>query len=159
MKNLERFLKLVEQAEEMTADTEKVRDGAWTVNRNQTNTDYEGGDYQDPRIAVLYDGTQGHNGWYWEVIEGKDVVGTSDQVFKTADDAKEDAEMWIERLIAQSDGEPDLGRIGESSVADKHQLKILKDTVKNPMKGILLGGPSAEEAKEIVKKMLIDMKN
>jgi hypothetical protein len=115
MKNLERFLKLVEQAEEMTADTEKVRDGAWTVNRNQTNTDYEGGDYQDPRIAVLYDGTQGHNGWYWEVIEGKDVVGTSDQVFKTADDAKEDAEMWIERLIAQSDGEPDLGRIGEGN--------------------------------------------
>lgn len=114
MKNLEKFLDYLEEAEEMTADTEKVRDGNWVVNRNQSNTDYEGGDYQDPRIAIMYDGTQGHNGWYWEVIEGKNVVGTSNQVFKTADDAKEDAEMWIERLTQQADPEPDLGRIGES---------------------------------------------
>jgi hypothetical protein len=38
----------------------------------------------------------------------------------------------------------------EVSVPDKHQLKILKDTLKNPMKG-LLGGPSAEEAEKILK--------
>lgn len=106
---------MVEEAEEMTADTEKVRDGAWVVNRNQTNTDYEGGDFQDPRIAILYDGSQGHNGWYWEVIEGKNVVGSSDYVFKTADDAKEDAEKWIDKLKAEADPEPDLGRIGEES--------------------------------------------
>lgn len=37
------------------------------------------------------------------------------------------------------------------SVPDKHQLKILKDTVKNPMKGKFLGGPSAEEAEEILR--------
>lgn len=36
-------------------------------------------------------------------------------------------------------------------VADKHQLKILKDTVRNPMKGKFLGGPSAEEAKATLK--------
>lgn len=37
------------------------------------------------------------------------------------------------------------------SVPDKHQLKILKDTVKNPAKGMFLGGPSAEEAEKILK--------
>lgn len=42
--------------------------------------------------------------------------------------------------------------IGELSVPDKHQLKILKDTVKNPSKGMFLGGPSAEEAEKILKK-------
>lgn len=35
--------------------------------------------------------------------------------------------------------------------ADKNQLKILKDTVKNPAKGMFLGGPSAEEAEKILK--------
>jgi hypothetical protein len=35
-------------------------------------------------------------------------------------------------------------------VADKHQLKILIDTVKNPMKG-LLGGPDAKEAEHILR--------
>lgn len=34
--------------------------------------------------------------------------------------------------------------------ADKHQLKIMIDTVKNPNKG-LLGGPDADEAKRILK--------
>lgn len=122
MKKLFDFLDRVEEAEqlreeadEMTADTEKVKDGIWTVNRNQANTEYEGGDYQNPRIAIMYDGTQGHNGWFWEVIEGKNVIGTSDTVFKTADGAKEDAEGWIDRLNAESDPEPDLGRIGEGN--------------------------------------------
>ena len=120
MKKLFDFLKRVEDAEQLKeeadekiADTEKVKDGIWTVNRNQANTEYEGGDYQNPRIAIMYDGTQGHNGWFWEVIEGKNVIGTSDTVFKTADNAKEDAEGWIDRLNAESDPEPDLGRIGE----------------------------------------------
>ena len=36
------------------------------------------------------------------------------------------------------------------TVPDRHQLRILKDTVKNPMKG-LLGGPSAEEAEKILR--------
>jgi hypothetical protein len=36
------------------------------------------------------------------------------------------------------------------SVPDRHQLKILKDTVKNPTKG-LLGGPSAKEAEKILR--------
>ncbi len=38
----------------------------------------------------------------------------------------------------------------QASVPDKHQLKILIDTIKNPSKA-LLGGPSVEEAKEILK--------
>lgn len=34
----------------------------------------------------------------------------------------------------------------------KQQLKILIDTVKNPSLGYFLGGPSASEAKKILKK-------
>jgi hypothetical protein len=37
------------------------------------------------------------------------------------------------------------------SVPNAHQLKILRDTVKNPLKGKFLGGPSAEEAEEILR--------
>jgi hypothetical protein len=37
------------------------------------------------------------------------------------------------------------------SVPDMHQKRICIDTVKNPLKGQFLGGPSAEEAKEILK--------
>lgn len=113
LKRIEEAEQLKEEADEMTADTEKVKDGIWTVNRNQANTEYEGGDYQNPRIAIMYDGTQGHNGWFWEVIEGKNVIRTSDAVFKTADGAKADAESWIDTLNAEADPEPDLGRIGE----------------------------------------------
>lgn len=36
-------------------------------------------------------------------------------------------------------------------VPDQHQLKILKDTVTNPLKGKFLGGPTAEEAEKILK--------
>lgn len=42
--------------------------------------------------------------------------------------------------------------LGEASVPDTHQKKILIDTVKNPMKGKFLGGPSAEEAEKILRK-------
>jgi hypothetical protein len=31
------------------------------------------------------------------------------------------------------------------------KVKVLKDTVKNPAKGMFLGGPSAEEAEKILK--------
>ncbi len=37
------------------------------------------------------------------------------------------------------------------SVADAHQLRILKDSVRNPLKGLFLGGPSAEEAEYILR--------
>ena len=50
--------------------------------------------------------------------------------------------------------ESELEKVSEAkklSVPDKHQLKILKDTVKNPMKGKFLGGPSAEEAEKILR--------
>ena len=35
---------------------------------------------------------------------------------------------------------------------NKHQERICKDTIKNPLKGIFLGGPTAEEAEEILRK-------
>lgn len=36
------------------------------------------------------------------------------------------------------------------TVSEKHQLKILRDTVRNPLKS-LLGGPTAKEAEEILR--------
>lgn len=35
--------------------------------------------------------------------------------------------------------------------SQKHQLRVLKDTVKNPLKGMFLGGPSAEEAEKTLR--------
>jgi hypothetical protein len=34
---------------------------------------------------------------------------------------------------------------------DKHELIICRDTVRNPAKGIFLGGPDAEEAEQILR--------
>lgn len=36
------------------------------------------------------------------------------------------------------------------TVADKHQLRILKDTIRNPNKA-LLGGPSVKDSEKILK--------
>ena len=43
------------------------------------------------------------------------------------------------------------GDSAKLSVADAYQLRILKDTVRNPLKGQFLGGPSAEEAEETLR--------
>jgi len=43
------------------------------------------------------------------------------------------------------------GNSAKLSVADAHQLRILKDTVRNPLKGQFLGGPSAAEAEETLR--------
>ena len=43
------------------------------------------------------------------------------------------------------------GDSAKLSVADAHQLRILKDTVRNPLKGQFLGGPSAEEAERTLR--------
>lgn len=43
-----------------------------------------------------------------------------------------------------------LSTIKTAGVPDKHQLRILKDTLKNPDKA-LLGGPSVEEAEQILR--------
>lgn len=37
------------------------------------------------------------------------------------------------------------------SIHEKHQLKILLDTVRNPMKGVFLGGPNANEAEKTLR--------
>lgn len=37
------------------------------------------------------------------------------------------------------------------SVPDRHQKGICIDTVRNPLKGLLLGGPTAEEAERILR--------
>ena len=41
------------------------------------------------------------------------------------------------------------------SVPERHMIKIALDTVRNPMKA-LLGGPSVEEAQEILNRYGID---
>ena len=38
-----------------------------------------------------------------------------------------------------------------AGVPEQHQLRILRDTVKNPAKGMFLGGPTAEEAEKTLK--------
>jgi len=43
-----------------------------------------------------------------------------------------------------------MNEVKPSGVADKHQLKIAIDTVKNPAKG-MMGGPSAEEAEKTLR--------
>lgn len=44
------------------------------------------------------------------------------------------------------------GKRKNLTTPEKHQLKIAKDTIKNPLKGKFLGGPSAEEAEKTLKK-------
>ncbi len=56
----------------------------------------------------------------------------------------------IDSYLEQMDEKKKI-REAKLSVPDKHQKKIAIDTVKNPMKA-LLGGPSAEEAEEILRK-------
>ena len=53
--------------------------------------------------------------------------------------------------FAMSQTQPHMKVFNEAS-PDAHQKKIAIDTVKNPMKGKFLGGPSAEEAEEILRK-------
>ena len=121
MEKLFKFLNYINEAEHITADTEKERDGQWVVNRNKTNADYEGGDYQQPRVAIMYDGKQGQNGWYWELITGKDVVASGDHTYKTADDAKEAAQFYM--ADADEDYEEDLGRLGEDESPEAKKRK------------------------------------
>jgi hypothetical protein len=55
------------------------------------------------------------------------------------------------RTIGAKDVQPRKKR--QLSVPEQHQLKIARDTIKNPMKGKFLGGPSLEEAQEIVARL------
>jgi hypothetical protein len=84
---------------------------------------------------------------------------------KPADPTKnmspEDAKKWREEHQKNKDkfkkkAESVVGRYLESarrprSTPERHQLKILIDTVKNPLKGKFLGGPTAEEAEETLR--------
>lgn len=40
---------------------------------------------------------------------------------------------------------------GSMSVPDRHQHSIARDTVKNPLKGVFLGGPSAAQAEDTLR--------
>ena len=37
------------------------------------------------------------------------------------------------------------------TIFEKHQESICRDTVRNPAKGLFLGGPDAEEAEQILR--------
>ena len=39
-----------------------------------------------------------------------------------------------------------MGMMNKDTVAQKHRLRIAIDTVKNPLKGAFLGGPSLQES-------------
>jgi hypothetical protein len=72
--------------------------------------------------------------------------------FRKTCDASRD---WLADELLTIKGEMGGGGVGEASraltPADRHQLAILKDTLRNPLKGKFLGGPSAEEAEEILR--------
>jgi hypothetical protein len=56
------------------------------------------------------------------------------------------ASQYLKEAVAE-----EAAKVVPNNYVDKHQLRILIDTVKNPMKGKFLGGPSAEEAEETLK--------
>lgn len=95
-------------------------------------------------------------------------TGKLEKVFKN----KKEAQKWVERQHDPSMADPKYKKMGDevetdirpyneetdleeassvSSIGDKHQKKIAIDTVKNPMKGKLLGGMSEKEAIKILK--------
>lgn len=43
-------------------------------------------------------------------------------------------------------------KLPERGTPEWHMLVIAKDTVKNPLKALFLGGQTVEEAKQIIKK-------
>lgn len=57
----------------------------------------------------------------------------------------EDENLEKEREAAGSE------KMAATNVFDYHQLRILKDTVRNPLKGKFLGGPSAEESEKVLR--------
>ena len=81
-----------------------------------------------------------------------------DEEMGDMDDMDMDAELEAEAdPTSHGQNLPEHYYFGKTSAsgggtAEKHQLKVLTDTVKNPMKGKFLGGPSAEEAEETLRK-------
>jgi hypothetical protein len=61
-----------------------------------------------------------------------------------------EAEASISRPGPEACGPMEAAKTPQN-VFDRHQLKILIDTVKNPLKGKFLGGPSAEEAEQTLR--------
>jgi hypothetical protein len=64
----------------------------------------------------------------------------------------EDKKKFFDEVEKGWKGKDESTKIDEISIPDRHQLKIAIDTVKNPAKGMFLGGPSAKEAEEILRK-------
>ena len=62
---------------------------------------------------------------------------------------KDDAAKWKQQTDEHKDEFKSAGRKPKDT-AEKHQLRVLLDTVKNPLKG-MLGGPDAEEAEATLK--------
>ena len=81
----------------------------------------------------------------FESILKQSMHETGVSVDPTKDMSPEDAAEWKRQNEKHKD------KFKSAGVPENHQLKILKDTVKNPMKGKFLGGPSAEEAEETLR--------
>ena len=50
------FLDNLDTAEKVISDTDDTYNvGIWTAHKNKILANYEGGNYQSPRIAIMYD--------------------------------------------------------------------------------------------------------
>jgi len=119
VKNLDKFLDYIDEADNMIADVEKdIETTISAINDEPINdimSNFEGGDYKNFRVAIKYDGTQGSNGWYWNLIDGKNIIASGESVFRTADDAKMAAEEYIESTM-EMEIEPESEEMTESKV-------------------------------------------
>ena len=79
-----------------------------------------------------------HEGEQVRVLTDREVVGSRKQ-------------RYVEALRMNPRSQRLRRAVTVMSTPDKHQLKILIDTVKNPLKGMFLGGPSAQEAKVMLR--------
>jgi hypothetical protein len=85
--------------------------------------------------------------WSKEAWDGSVFAMTNHELYDILG-ADRFGKEWVSQLFDIDDGIT--ARVA-ASVPDQHQKKICIDTVRNPMKGVILGGPSAAEAEKILK--------
>lgn len=101
---------------------------------------------QDKRQEVAEDFFTEAKGKLVKTKETMDPKSEEDRRVATADFAmKQD-------VFSEEDNRKKSSSTKKLSMPDEHQHRILKDTIRNPLKGKFLGGPSSEEAEEILRK-------
>lgn len=128
-----------------------VKEGSMGISSRGLGTVAEDGYVNEDFHLITYDlvtDPSNKPSWVNGIYEGKEfapIGGTPDKEIKK-DDIEKAQKAYFDYLMETID---DL--FEGMTTPDKHQLKILKDTVKNPAKGMFMGGPSAEEAEKILR--------